>query len=88
MRRDNAWPAVAIAGILLLGLFVRVASVQARPWVGHDEANTLVFASCQWLSYRELASTGMPPVLSIALAGDWRKFVEAGDAVVPLRGDP
>lgn len=75
---DSGLKALAVFGaVLLLGLSLRLTYVVARPGISHDEANTLIFSTCNWSRYQEMIDARQAPVSAKARASEWRKFMES-----------
>ncbi len=68
---------LATISILLVGMLLRLSYVAVSPGVTKDEANTLLFAAGNNSAYDRMITSDQPPIMAIATAADWQKFVKA-----------
>ncbi len=67
--------------ILLLGLSLNLVNRYMTEGLSVDEANTLLFASGNWSSYCDMVEIKSPPLLTKAIAADWKQYMMNSDYI-------
>jgi hypothetical protein len=74
---------LAVAVAAAVGL--RVATVEAKQTLSHDETISLLAATCHQAEYEAIAAGGAPPVAQWVAAAEWQQFLEPTGALCPAR---